>query len=718
MESMNKYSKILTIRIVSFSVIIYTYFCFYSVSYGCLIPQGFSEVSSAPGVTLYANHDNKTYVQVVDLSKGAKVDFIINKKTSDGEGDGAYGGDNPKFELNYLNTIWDTHRSKNYFSMLNGATFVYSPINGGTIVNPWDFYQCEGCTTELAFPLIANSVLITGGDKKGEWLRMLEIWDDKADVRAMEMDQTDAPNVLVGRYADLDPQYDDDGSDGITMVGVCGQHKEIVVILVSDRSTISNAVQTLINFGVTESGNYAEYSKVIMFDGDDSSQLMGKNRNGEVRHFVNANKRVMPQAIGIQPGDGFEGYLSLENQYEFIECMDMCIRCDLNHIVCDKDKCVSNEFVERIIKGSFSQAMKDRIINYLIMLYGRDKVEGALIPCQNCVIEIGNEYFTTYEYLEYLEDYVPITASGDLEALFKYVKVSDAGKDMWEDSVTLDPGEKYDIKIKFYTYTGTAEIEGDVKFYLSDDKHFDTDEDEYLGKDTFTLRTGEEEKEYLRGEHAPDEEGNYYIFCHVRWDDNRSFYTEEYAKIKVRIPNYVPEGYLDLASCNTISGWARDANTTNPISVHIYADGPAGTGTLVGTTVANILRNDLSYSDKNHGFSFRTPTSLKDNQPHSIYAYAIDSEGGHNPLLTNSPQSMDCVPIEAILSVVNNILLTDTSHLNLSCKDMNGDSQISIADAILVFNVLCGMDITNPNCSQKIEIQDAIIILQQIANLR
>ena len=106
--------------------------------------------------------------------------------------------------------------------------------------------------------------------------------------------------------------------------------------------------------------------------------------------------------------------------------------------------------------------------------------------------------------------------------------------------------------------------------------------------------------------------------------------------------NRMPEGYLDHADCSTIGGWARDPDTTNAIRVDFYKDAPAGSGTFIGNTFANVYRFDLPFSDKNHGFVFTTPDSLKDGKTHTIYAYAIDSEGGTNPLLSDSPKTITC----------------------------------------------------------------------------
>ena len=79
----------------------------------------------------------------------------------------------------------------------------------------------------------------------------------------------------------------------------------------------------------------------------------------------------------------------------------------------------------------------------------------------------------------------------------------------------------------------------------------------------------------------------------------------------------VYEGYLDSADCQSIAGWAWDSNQPDAaIDVDIY-DGAA----LIGTVTANQFRQDLLNAGKGngvHGFTFATPASLRDGQPHSI----------------------------------------------------------------------------------------------------
>ncbi len=98
-----------------------------------------------------------------------------------------------------------------------------------------------------------------------------------------------------------------------------------------------------------------------------------------------------------------------------------------------------------------------------------------------------------------------------------------------------------------------------------------------------------------------------------------------------------PTGNFDQANSGncTISGWARDPDTVNPINVRILRDGAEGTGVLVAQFQANLLRTDLPFTDKNHGFAYTPPLGdqLYDNNSHSIYIYALDSGSDPNTFL-------------------------------------------------------------------------------------
>jgi hypothetical protein len=108
-----------------------------------------------------------------------------------------------------------------------------------------------------------------------------------------------------------------------------------------------------------------------------------------------------------------------------------------------------------------------------------------------------------------------------------------------------------------------------------------------------------------------------------------------------------PKGFFDYAGCDVFSGWSCDADSySTPLAIHFYADGTASTGSFVGSTVAGNAREAAVGTQcggyVSHGFSFPTPASLKDGLTHTIYAYAINTPSGINPLLTNNGKTINC----------------------------------------------------------------------------
>jgi hypothetical protein len=108
-----------------------------------------------------------------------------------------------------------------------------------------------------------------------------------------------------------------------------------------------------------------------------------------------------------------------------------------------------------------------------------------------------------------------------------------------------------------------------------------------------------------------------------------------------------PRGFLDVADCTTVHGWAQDpAVPTTPIFTDVYFGGPAGSSGIFGIRLtADIDRSDLcsAIGSCNHGFSTPTPRSLMDGASHPAYAYGINHDpNGNNTLLTGSPKSFTC----------------------------------------------------------------------------
>lgn len=94
------------------------------------------------------------------------------------------------------------------------------------------------------------------------------------------------------------------------------------------------------------------------------------------------------------------------------------------------------------------------------------------------------------------------------------------------------------------------------------------------------------------------------------------------------------QGYHDVASCNTISGWAWDRNDPNmPVNVAIYDN-----GTLLGVITALQFRQDLlnaGIGNGYHGFSFAGSLS---NGTHTITVKV----SGTSTKLTNTDKQISC----------------------------------------------------------------------------
>ena len=145
-------------------------------------------------------------------------------------------------------------------------------------------------------------------------------------------------------------------------------------------------------------------------------------------------------------------------------------------------------------------------------------------------------------------------------------------------------------------------------------------------------------------------------------------------------PVYNPVGFHDSSSCDAITGWSCDPEDyAAPLEIHFYADGPSGTGTIIGTATANLPREaGVAAScggNANHGFRFTTSADydiIRDGQSHTIYAYAINiGATGSNILLPASPKSFICTP--------------DTSEV--TCTNLGGDFETDAAP-----NACCGDD--------------------------
>lgn len=110
--------------------------------------------------------------------------------------------------------------------------------------------------------------------------------------------------------------------------------------------------------------------------------------------------------------------------------------------------------------------------------------------------------------------------------------------------------------------------------------------------------------------------------------------------------NRKPLGQFDRINNGYAEGWALDMDaSTSPLQVHVYADGPAGVGKLLGSNLTEDARTDVNSAYSVHGLhGFRIDLyafqEITLGAQHMIYVYALDANdtsGQSNVLLSGSP---------------------------------------------------------------------------------
>jgi hypothetical protein len=109
-----------------------------------------------------------------------------------------------------------------------------------------------------------------------------------------------------------------------------------------------------------------------------------------------------------------------------------------------------------------------------------------------------------------------------------------------------------------------------------------------------------------------------------------------------------PHGPVDAVDCESVRGWAYDPDAPgSPVEVQVWFGGPAGDPNAVGVSLqADEHREDLCdvLGSCAHGFSLEIPRSLRDQQLHDVYVYAVDDEGAETVQLDASPGQIQCAP--------------------------------------------------------------------------
>jgi len=251
---------------------------------GLQIPDGFTLVRSKGAVALYQkNYPNGSpdYVQVADLSHGAQVSVLHGRIDESGQGQGVYGGDNPRFSRKSIQQFWHdfTASVDNPFCITNGQ-----------------FFRLADSPTPLPFSLKVDGQVLTDGYGIKEFpdqKLMLEIWPDRLDIRDLSKENlygSSAPNIVAGLTEDAEKASKH--AVGRTFVGILDNNSDgLFETLLIFNTTIARppaAADVLRSFGA---------QKLMMLDGGGSTQLVC---NGNA--LINTD-RLIPQAIGIANGN-------------------------------------------------------------------------------------------------------------------------------------------------------------------------------------------------------------------------------------------------------------------------------------------------------------------------------------------------------------------------------------------------------------------------------
>jgi len=102
------------------------------------------------------------------------------------------------------------------------------------------------------------------------------------------------------------------------------------------------------------------------------------------------------------------------------------------------------------------------------------------------------------------------------------------------------------------------------------------------------------------------------------------------------------EGFLEMVTCDVLSGWAwAPSQPETPLKIDLY-DGDR----LLATTSAELFRQDLLDGRKGNGrhqFIQKTPPAIRDGQLHSIRA-RVQGTSFTLPRLDDTPPSITCQP--------------------------------------------------------------------------
>jgi hypothetical protein len=245
------------------------------------IPNGFNEILTKLGVKVYKKDysgGKPDYVQVLSLSKGAKVKFLFGDKSDEVQSNGIYGGDNYKFKRVNIEDMWNQFKSNNSLA---------------TCVTNGQYFMSYHNYTNLSFPVLSDKYKIDGSDNGLKKSKMvLELFDTYATIQKLSsrIDSLDylSSNAIVGLSTSI--SINSTTRIGRTMIGVLDEdndgYNEKVIIFNSSYANSNEAISVLKSFGVLS-------TNIMQLDGGPSSQLVCDSSK------LIKTSQIIPQGIGI-----------------------------------------------------------------------------------------------------------------------------------------------------------------------------------------------------------------------------------------------------------------------------------------------------------------------------------------------------------------------------------------------------------------------------------
>ncbi|MCC6956881.1 MAG: phosphodiester glycosidase family protein [Anaerolineales bacterium] len=246
-------------------------------------PPGFYYLDSALGVQLFKKdypNGSPDYVQLIDLSQGARLELLHGELTELRETKGVYGGADPRLTSIPIQTYWGGVQAQ--------EPEAFCVTNGG-------FFYMPEYPTRLAFPLKVDGVVVTDGwgiDTYVGQKLILQLWEDRAEIADLDQDAlygTSAPNAIGGLTEDANKRAK--FSVGRTFIGLDDRDRdgvfETVLIFNTLTARQSGAAETLRSFGA---------DKIMMLDGGGSTQLLCRS-GWHIR-----SDRPLPSAIAVIAG--------------------------------------------------------------------------------------------------------------------------------------------------------------------------------------------------------------------------------------------------------------------------------------------------------------------------------------------------------------------------------------------------------------------------------